>query len=250
MIFSMKKKFDEKGIYWDRTNKGWMKTIVGLDKTKKNGYSLIGDFVNAGTRKNDYDAGLYLNCNKGEHIVYQLIKVTEDEDVILLQELTDPGRGWAVEFWEKIDENLDENALRPSYPDRFLNRMHLSAYLYHVGIIDIGRHVIEENMESDKGLDDRTFDMPQEISKYQDYLRCISRTLFDGLCDPKETVFEKINDINDLLNLNYLETLKSDKHLGVSFNVRTSEKYYNRQMIIIMTVKDGKYYVRWANHLL
>lgn len=251
MIFSMKKKFDEKGIYWDRTNKGWMKSVVSLDKTKKNGYSLIGDFVNAGVRKNDYDAGLYINCNKGEDgIVYQLIKVTDDEDIELLQTLENPGRGWAVEFWEKIDENLDYDVLKPSYPDKFLNRMHLNSYLYHVGYVDFSTHIMDESIADGK-IDDREFKSPLELSHYKQYLQCLSQVIFSSKCKLSEAHFEEIKNIEDLLNLSYLETLRPDsKALGVCFHVRTSKKYFNRKRLILMTIKDGKYYIRWADHLL
>ena len=47
-----------------RAQGGWLKTVTKLDKTVKNGYSLVGDFVNAGDFEDDYSEGLYLDCNK------------------------------------------------------------------------------------------------------------------------------------------------------------------------------------------
>lgn len=251
MIFSMKKKFDEKGYYWDRSNKGWMKTIVSLDKTKKNGYSLIGEFVNAGVRKNDYNAGLYLNCNKGEDgIVYQLIKVTDDEDIELLQTLENPGRGWAVELWEKIDEHLDYDALKPSYPDKFLNLMHLNSYLYHIGYVEMSVHMMDEGIE-EGNIDDRDFTCHPRVSKYKQYLQFLSKVIFSSECKLSDAHFEEIQHVEDLLNLSYLESLRPDSGaLGVCFHVRTSDKYFNRKKVILMTIKDGQYYIRWANYLL
>lgn len=113
MIFSMQDKFDENDIFWSRYNGGWMKTVTGLDKSVKNGYSLIGEFVDAGRTKNDYEAGLYINCNidgsrKNQHKIVQLIKLSEDGEITLLKEIKDGGRTWAVEFWELIEENLTE----------------------------------------------------------------------------------------------------------------------------------------------
>ena len=112
MIFSMEEKFDENELFWSRYNGGWMKTVTGLDKSKKNGYSLIGEFVDAGRTKNDYSAGLYVNCNidgsrKNQRRIVQLLKLDEDGTLTLLKEIKDGGRTWAVEFWELIEENLD-----------------------------------------------------------------------------------------------------------------------------------------------
>ncbi len=47
-----------------RAQGGWLKTVEKLDKTVKNGYSLVGDFVKAGDFEEEYDEGLYLDCNK------------------------------------------------------------------------------------------------------------------------------------------------------------------------------------------
>ena len=47
-----------------RAQGGWLKTVVKLDKTVKNGYSLVGDFVHAGDFDEEYDEGIYLDCNK------------------------------------------------------------------------------------------------------------------------------------------------------------------------------------------
>ena len=113
MIFAMEEKFKENHYYWSRYNGGWMKTVTGLDKSVKNGYSLIGEFVDAGATKNDYSAGLYINCNidgsrKHPTKMVQLLKLDEDGSLELLKTLENGGRTWAVEFWELIEENLEE----------------------------------------------------------------------------------------------------------------------------------------------
>ena len=47
-----------------RSEGGWLKTVEKLDKSVKNGYSLVGDFVKAGDFEEEYDEGIYLDCNK------------------------------------------------------------------------------------------------------------------------------------------------------------------------------------------
>lgn len=113
MIFSMEKKFEENEYFWSRYNGGWAKRVTGLDKSKKNGFSLLGDFVDAGATKNDYEPGLYINCNihgsrKNQRKTIQLLKLNEDGSLDLLKEEEDLGRTWAVEFWDLIEENLEE----------------------------------------------------------------------------------------------------------------------------------------------
>ena len=113
MIFSMVEKFKENDYFWSRYNGGWMKTVTGLDKSVKNGFSLIGDFVDAGETANDYGAGLYINCNidgsrKNQEKIVQLLKLDENGNLTLLKEIKNGGRTWAVEFWELIEENLEE----------------------------------------------------------------------------------------------------------------------------------------------
>ena len=41
-----------------RAEGGWLKTVEELDKSVKNGYSLVGDFVKAGDYEEEYDEGL------------------------------------------------------------------------------------------------------------------------------------------------------------------------------------------------
>lgn len=113
MIFSMQEKFEENDYFWSRYNGGWIKLVTGLDKSKKNGFSLVGDFVDAGKTKNDYEAGLYINCNidgsrKNQEKIIQLLKLNEDGTLELLKEEKNLGRTWAVEFWDLIEENLEE----------------------------------------------------------------------------------------------------------------------------------------------
>lgn len=241
MIFSMKERFDEFGIYWNHDNGGWMKTIIGLDKTKKNGYSLIGDFVNAGFNRGDYNPGLYLNCNKFEgYIVYQLINLHENGSVELLQELVNPGRGWAVELWEKIDENIGDIRIEPSYPSYFLNYMHLKAYLQFAKLYEI-----EEEMISDMfDMESIDLEIPKELSEWQKHLRLITSILFKGY----NVVFNgEIDNVNDLLNLSYLTSFKSDGY-GYFMTFQIPNKY--NKMTVLFSKKGDDLCINWVEHRL
>lgn len=238
MILSMEKKFDECGIYWNHDNGGWMKTVVNLNKAKKNGYSLVGDFVNAGIKKGDYDVGLYLNCNKFDnHVVYQLVKLHEDGGIELLQELVDPGRGWAVELWEKIDENLDDNVVRPTYPDSFLNYEHLKAYLLYAGYAELPKSTFEEGSEVFK---DKDFYLPDELTDKKIYVEMV-QSVFFSKHDLNAIKYKAIENVNALLNLSYLDSLKSD---GVGIYVDIG------RFILLFSVKGDDFCVRWFNHTL
>ena len=95
----------------DRYNGGWLKRVTGLDKSVNNGYSIVGDFVEAGNYKSNYEEGLYLDCSKegsrkNQVWNYHLFRFSEENGVELLQTLEDAGRTWAVSFWETIEKEL------------------------------------------------------------------------------------------------------------------------------------------------
>ncbi len=100
------------GSEFNHRSGGWIKTITGLNKAQTNGFSLQGEFLNGpawiapGT--------LILDCSKAGSrnypvTTYHLIKVGGDGTGILLQiEEIRRARDWAVRFWEKIEENLNQ----------------------------------------------------------------------------------------------------------------------------------------------
>ena len=45
-----------------RAQGGWLKTVEKLDKSVKNGYSLVGNFVQAGNFEAEYSEGRYAFC--------------------------------------------------------------------------------------------------------------------------------------------------------------------------------------------
>ena len=85
-------------------------TCSQIDKTVKNGYSLVGDFVQAGDFEENYDEGIYLDCNKegtGKKTQqdYRLFRFSEGK-VRLLDMVIDGENGWAVELWDAVEDEL------------------------------------------------------------------------------------------------------------------------------------------------
>lgn len=94
-----------------RLTGGWLKNVSGLDKSVTNGYSIEGTFIKSGNYKENYKPGLYLDCSKdGSRWNYHLFRVDE-EGFHLLQTVEDGGRNWAVEFWRKIEDELNNNEI-------------------------------------------------------------------------------------------------------------------------------------------
>ena len=89
---------------------GWLKTVEKLDKSVKNGFSLVGNFVQAGDFEENYDEGLYLDCNKEGNPKkpqqdYRLFRF-RDGKVRLLDMVIDGSQGWAVDLWEAVEDEL------------------------------------------------------------------------------------------------------------------------------------------------
>ena len=93
-----------------RAQGGWLKTVVKLDKSVKNGYSLVGDFVKAGDFEENYDEGIYLDSNKEGSAKkpqqdYRLFRF-RDGKVRLLDMVIDGGKGWAPELWDAVEDEF------------------------------------------------------------------------------------------------------------------------------------------------
>ena len=93
-----------------RAQGGWLKTVEKLDKSVKNGFSLVGEFVQAGDFEENYDEGLYLDCNKEGSAKkpqqdYRLFRF-RDGKVRLLDMVIDGSQGWAVDLWEAVEDEL------------------------------------------------------------------------------------------------------------------------------------------------
>ena len=91
-----------------RQHGGWLKTIEELDKSVSNGYSLVGDFVKSGDFEEEYDEGIYLDCNKeGKEKKpqqdYRLFRF-KDGKVRLLDLVIDGKNSWATDLWSAVED--------------------------------------------------------------------------------------------------------------------------------------------------
>lgn len=106
---------------FSRYNGGWIKKVVGFDKTKTNGYSILGDFIGKSTTWVRPGA-LFIDCSKdgsrkNQVWIYTLFRIKEDgtgEELPLDEAGTKwircdgPGGDWAVKFWPAIEKGLKE----------------------------------------------------------------------------------------------------------------------------------------------
>lgn len=104
--------------YFDtnRYNGGWVKEITGINKTKSNGYSLIGPFVENG-KEGSYrvtNNKLYLDCNiagsrKRHDKQYTLFTIKDGKLIILHDESMEKkeNKNWAINMWPSIESHLN-----------------------------------------------------------------------------------------------------------------------------------------------
>lgn len=95
-----------------RYNGGWTKTVTGLDKTKNNGYSILGEFTTIHKGMNQLQDGLYLDNNKdgsrkNQTSNYTLFSVKGDS-LAIVKKVEDGGRDWALHLWEEIEKYFGE----------------------------------------------------------------------------------------------------------------------------------------------
>lgn len=100
---------------YSRYNGGWVKKITGLDKSKNNGYSLLGDFVKVGDFDSPVSAGLYFDCSiggsrKNQERNYHLVLVDDEGEIEIIEALHDAGFKYAPHFWSFIEAELGDNA--------------------------------------------------------------------------------------------------------------------------------------------
>jgi len=92
-----------------RYNGGWAKTVTGLDKSRTNGYSILGDFVDIDTPQYWSDGNMIIDCDihgsrKHPEKTYRLFKY-QDGKLSLLSQVGDT-KDWAVKLWPIIEEAL------------------------------------------------------------------------------------------------------------------------------------------------
>jgi len=93
-----------------RYNGGWAKTVRGLDKSKTNGYSILGDFVDIDAPQYWKNGTIILDCDihgsrKHPEKTYRLFQY-QDGKLHLLTYVGDT-KDWAVRLWPAIEEALD-----------------------------------------------------------------------------------------------------------------------------------------------
>jgi len=93
-----------------RYNGGWAKTVRGLDKSKTNGYSILGDFVDIDAPQYWKNGTIILDCDikgsrKHPEKTYRLFRYENGKLSLLAQE--GDTKEWAVRLWPAIEEALD-----------------------------------------------------------------------------------------------------------------------------------------------
>jgi len=91
-----------------RYNGGWVKSVTSLDKTKTDGYSLIGEFIEKGPQW--VAPGFFLDCNihgsrKHPERTFTLFEVSPAGEIRTIQRVEDT-KGWAVSLWPAIADFL------------------------------------------------------------------------------------------------------------------------------------------------
>ena len=92
-----------------RYNGGWSKTVKGLDKSKTNGYSILGDFVDIDFPQYWKDGTIILDCDingsrKHPEKTYRLFRYQDGKLHLLTYE--GDTKDWAVRLWPTIEEAL------------------------------------------------------------------------------------------------------------------------------------------------
>ena len=94
-----------------RYNGGWAKTVTGLDKSRTNGYSILGDFLDIDAPRYWKEGTIILDCDihgsrKHHKKTYRLFQY-QDGKLHLLTYVGDT-KDWAVRLWPTIEEALDQ----------------------------------------------------------------------------------------------------------------------------------------------
>ena len=92
-----------------RYNGGWAKTVKGLDKSRTNGYSILGDFVDIDASQYWKDGTIILDCDihgsrKHPEKTYRLFRY-ENGKLSLLSQVGDT-KDWAVKLWPIIEGDI------------------------------------------------------------------------------------------------------------------------------------------------
>lgn len=124
---------------FSRYNGGWVKSIIGLNKAKTDGYSLIGNFLKEGLQW--LTPGLYLDCSKDgsrKHptSTYTLFQLHSDGTVTALKTV-EYSRDWAVKLWsaiqkamvEEVEVKVEDSPLKNMSDDELIRELVRRGYL-------------------------------------------------------------------------------------------------------------------------
>lgn len=91
----------------DRYNGGWAKLVTGLDKTKTNGYSIIGSFIQGDEPRYWKEGEIVIDCNIGgsrkhQQKSYTVLKYIAGELVSI--GTAGDSKSWAIKLWDALEE--------------------------------------------------------------------------------------------------------------------------------------------------
>lgn len=201
-IINMKQTCEKNGITsFSRTRGGWMKMVEGIDKTKKGGYSFIGDnFYKVGNFETNIPNGLYLDqstavTNDEKNLTMNLFKIN-DGTVTLIKSIPKTS-GWATKLWDDVDkyfhettpvtaqdiintikemttdENIIEDVISRLYAEKsdercyeFKNWYEVKSILCDIGCYLLPIKTVEEIGKSDLHKDEYVFKYDAKPNKY------------------------------------------------------------------------------------
>ena len=98
----------------NKLNKGsWTKLVSSVDRSKTNGYSLRGKFINYSNKKEYYKKGsIFVDCvitgSRNYPVkTYRLFYLDENGTIRLLMQDDTPD--YAINFWDTIEQLLNKN---------------------------------------------------------------------------------------------------------------------------------------------
>lgn len=114
-----------------RYNGGWAKEIIGINREKTNGYSLLGNFVENGKEgayRVDVDK-LYLDCGIGgsrkhQEKHYTLFTVNSNGKITILYESPNNGEdkiSWVLKIWDICESFLSQKIIKKEKPKKELS---------------------------------------------------------------------------------------------------------------------------------
>lgn len=114
--------------HYSRYNGGWIRKVEGLDKSKTDGYSILGEF--AGSGMTWHEPGLYIDCSiegsrKNQYRWFTLFILHKDGEIEPVGKSIGmeghSGGDWAPRMWAEIDRQLEK--FKPAIPEDEANEI-------------------------------------------------------------------------------------------------------------------------------